>query len=186
MIVYHGSNSNFKQLRIEKRLCKTKQKSLNEGYGIYFSTYSDVARAYGKYIYQLELNDRFVMDFNNRGTCEKYVNKLMEDIYLKFKVDARMLRTYKEVVNGLACGKIEIDKLGSELAVEIDNDYGLYEKYIDSMSIKKHESFISYIEGLNGKYLKAYTYPSNEIRGVGIIKDVSADVVRIINKTKLF
>lgn len=186
MIVYHGSNSNFRQLRIEKRLCKTKQESLNEGYGIYFSTYSDVAKSYGKYLYQLELNDKFVMDFRNKDTCEKYVNRLMEDIYIKFKVDARTLRTYKEVVKGLACGKIEIDRLGSELAIEIDNDYGLYEKYIDSMSIKKHENLIRYIERLDGKYLKAYTYPSNEIRGVGIIKDVSTDVVKIVKKTKLY
>ena len=48
MIVYHGSNSNFKSLRISKSLVKHNSTLLNEGLGIYFSTDKEVARSYGK------------------------------------------------------------------------------------------------------------------------------------------
>ena len=38
MIVYHGSDSNFRKLRIAKELVKNSSTMLNEGMGIYFFT----------------------------------------------------------------------------------------------------------------------------------------------------
>ena len=59
MVVYHGSNSNFKKLRISKDLVKRESTKTNEGMGIYFTTDKEIARSYGKYIYTIEINDKY-------------------------------------------------------------------------------------------------------------------------------
>lgn len=85
MIVYHGSNSNFRTLRISKNLVNHKSTITNEGLGIYFSTNLDVAKSYGKYIYTLEINDKVLIDFRSRGNCRRYLAKLA-NIFIKIQM----------------------------------------------------------------------------------------------------
>lgn len=66
MIAYHGSNRNFKKLRISKQLVQRTSTELNEGIGIYFSTNKRVAESYGNYVYILEINDKYFKDFRKR------------------------------------------------------------------------------------------------------------------------
>lgn len=70
MIVYHGSNSNFKKLRIAKSLVKHQSTLENEGLGIYFTTDKEIARSYGKWIYSLEIPDDMI-DFRNKKSLHK-------------------------------------------------------------------------------------------------------------------
>ena len=71
MIVYHGSNSNFTKLRIAKSLVKNSSTLENEGPGIYFSTDKSVAKHYGKYVYTLDINDKYFLDSRNAVICKK-------------------------------------------------------------------------------------------------------------------
>ena len=185
MLVYHGSNSNFRTLKINRGLCRTKEENLREGMGIYFSTYREVAEAYGKYLYTLEINSKNLINFNNKRTCYRYVDMLMEDVYLKYKIDLRNLSTYESIINGVHGENIMICKLGNELALELDNDYNMYQRYLSGLSDRKHDEIMAYIRKLDKKYLKAYMYTCSDIKGVGVIKDVDSSVVRIVDKVKL-
>ena len=87
MIAYHGSNSNFRQLRIAKSLVKHTSTLDNEGLGIYFSTDKEVAKSYGKYLYTLEINNKYFRDFRNIKTCRQYLALLSQEVYKRFKID---------------------------------------------------------------------------------------------------
>ena len=89
MIVYHGSNSNFSVLRISPRLTKSSSGYLSEGYGIYFSLNPEVAKGYGKYLYILEVNDRYVKDYRDYRECSALLIDLIATVSKDVNRDLR-------------------------------------------------------------------------------------------------
>ena len=71
MRVFHGSPRSFTKLRIDKRLIRHNATLENEGAGIYFTTDLSRAKSYGKYIYELEISDKYLRDFRDIKECAK-------------------------------------------------------------------------------------------------------------------
>ena len=135
MIVYHGSNSRFEKLRIHKDLVKHNSTMLNEGLGIYFSTDIEVARSYGKYMYTLELNDRYVRDFRNKRVCKKYVVGLCKHIYDKEKIDISRYFDSSNLVNYMHLGGVAIYRAGREVYMLLDSNEHWYR--VDNKKIER-------------------------------------------------
>lgn len=185
MIVYHGSNSNFKALRVSKKLCRTEREKLEEGIGIYFSTDKGIAASYGKYLYELNLNEAKMFDFRKWSVCINYIDILVENLYMLFKIDAR------EIKESLAVGIYErnicIRSVGTRLRALIEDDYRLSEQFIKKIGAERFELAMNYIKRFNYKFLLAYMYTSIDYNNtVGVIRIPSPEVVQIVNKTKLY
>ena len=108
MIVYHGSNSNFSKLRIDKSLVKYRSTLENEGPGIYFSTNKQVAKRYGRYVYTLEINDRSLLDFRHIEICTKYESDIVHYIYNKFNIDISEYIDLNQVTHRIRWGGLPI------------------------------------------------------------------------------
>lgn len=180
MIVYHGSNSNFKRLKIAKDLVRFESTVSNEGYGIYFSTYREVAESYGKYLYTLEIDDKQLLNFKNNRTCLYYLNNLKNYIREKTEINIYDYISYNGIANYMQYGGIAIWGVGREIYMQLDS----IEEWHASTSESKRNKVYSILRGYNKRSLKAYIF-NYHIRGVGVIKDVSEDVVKIISKEKL-
>lgn len=184
MIVYHGSNSNFKHLRIAKNLVQYHSTMENEGMGIYFSTDKSVAASYGKYIYTLEIADDSICDFTKEDTCQRYVDQLVKDVYNKFSVDITdyiqsLLDSTKE---RLYLGGLTISELGREIHMCLDSTE---QWYVDGISDCKREKIYHYLDCYDKKHLKAYLF-NYHIKGIGVLKTVDDDVVKIVDKQKTY
>lgn len=182
MIVYHGSNSNFSVLRISPRLTKSSSSYLSEGYGIYFSLNADIAKGYGKYLYILEVNDRYVIDFRKKSECRKLLSSLMEILRLENNLDFRKYissNKFDILLNSLANGKIGISYLDKELTNLLESSEAFYRDHSDSA---REIIYRKLRVSLKAK-LRVYLF-NNEIPNIGVIKDVGSDVVRIVGKEK--
>lgn len=177
MIAYHGSNSNFKKLRISKSLVKRGSTLVNEGLGIYFSTNRDVAESYGQYIYVLEINDRYVLDFRDRGTCINYMQGLVEGCFEVAGIDISQYFNVAEVVNRMQFGGLSIAGLGREIALCLDNNYEWY----TGVSATRRTGVEGYLRGYDKKHLVAYMFRYH-IENCGVLKSVDDNVVRIVEK----
>lgn len=180
MIVYHGSNSNFRHLRIAKSLVQHQSTMENEGMGIYFSTDISVAASYGRYIYTLEINDDCICDFTKKDKCQLYIDQIVKDVYNEFSVDitdyiGSMLDT---IVERLYLGGISFDGLGREIQLCLDSTD---QWYMNRLSDRKREQIFQYLGRYGKKHLRAYLFNYN-IKGIGVLKTVSDDVVKIVSK----
>lgn len=177
MIAYHGSNHNFKTLRIRKDL--TRKASVdNEGYGIYFSTDKSVALSYGKYLYTLEINDSVLCDMRSVRVCMAYVKSLENDLYKCYGVRLSRYTDLPMVARYLAEGRVAISGIGREIHNILDSVYNFYMDYGT-----RCESIWRFLESWNG-IPKAYMF-TYRIKDSGIIRDVSPDVVRIVSKERV-
>ena len=180
MIVYHGSNANFKKLRIAKGLVQRESTKTNEGMGIYFSTDKEVARSYGKYIYTLEINDKFFTDFRGRTLCGVYVAKIAQKIYKELKIDIIDYINIKETSDRMYWGGLSIAGVGRELYMLLDSNEKFYQ-----LPQYKIDRIYQMLRGIDRKPPKAYMF-NYHIKNIGVIKDVSEEVVRIINKEQSY
>lgn len=179
MIVYHGSDHNFKTLRIGKSLCDKRSTVENEGYGIYFSTDRSVAESYGRYIYTLEINDKYLIDFRKRYICSKYVNAMVAYAEAKSGTEvSKYLRVfYNDLVTRMMCGGQCLATLHNEIKELLGSDESWYFAYSDT---KKNKAY-SAMKAFSKENLKAYMFMYH-IPNIGVLKDVSDNIVRIINK----
>ena len=179
MIVYHGSHSNFKKLRISPKLCKHASTVTNEGYGIYFSTTPTVALTYGKYIYTLEINDDYIIDYRKKSECRKLVNTIM--LYIKQECDINIYPYFKDslerIIDNLYLGGLGISSIGDELILMLDSSYEWYATVSNTKIQKVYRKLKSY----NKTHMKAYLF-NYHIKNIGIICDASDNVVKIIAK----
>lgn len=179
MLVYHGSNSRFETLRLSKNLVKSEATMLNEGMGIYFSIYKDVAGSYGKYLYTLEINDKYLMDFRKKVVCKQYINQICkyirekEDIYINQYFDRDNLVEY--IYNG----SIAVSGICREIYMLLDSN-----EYWYNLTESKIEKVYKLLENYDKKHLYAYLFNYN-IKGVGIIKNVDSEIVRIVSREKV-
>lgn len=178
MLVYHGSNSNFKNLRISKSLVKSSATLVNEGIGIYFSTKREVAESYGKYIYTIEIDDKYITDFTKKSNCKKYINEIVKEVEKQTQINILDYFNHSILVECMFEGKVGICGTCREIELLLDsNEYwwSLEEKQINKVYdiLKKYES----------KNLKAYLFNYN-IENIGVIKKLNNDMIKIINKEK--
>ena len=180
MIVYHGSNRNFKKLRIAKELVQRESTKTNEGMGIYFSTDKEVARSYGKYLYTIEINKAYFYDFRKRITCKGYIHKIVTTILRETGVDITRYYNIDETVDRLYFGGLAFSGIGRELYLVLDSNEKFYQ-----LPQYKIERVYQMLRGFDRRPPKAYMF-NYHIKNIGVIKDVSEDVVRIINKEQSY
>lgn len=180
MVVYHGSNSNFKKLRISKDLVKRESTKTNEGMGIYFTTDKEIARSYGKYIYTIEINDKYFRDYRKRLACQGYVHKIVSKILDKTGVNLYEYLMINETVDRMYLGGLAINGVGRELYLLLDSNEKFYR-----LPQYKIEKVYQMLRGFDRKPPKAYMF-NYHIPNIGVIKDVSDDVVRIISKEQSY
>ena len=174
MIVYHGSNSNFKKLRISKTLVQHRTTLENEGLGIYFSTDKEVARSYGKYIYTLAIDDRYIQDFRKIATCKRYINEIAKEIYKETEINILSMFDVNGLLYRMQLGGQCIYETGKEIYALLDST----EEWYTSIPQYKRDK-ISRMLNAHDKELKAYMF-SYHIPNIGVIKDLN--VVQIVNK----
>ena len=180
MIVYHGSNHNFKTLKIAPRLCERESTKDNEGYGIYFSTNREVAESYGKYVYTLEINDDCFIDYRKRANCEQLINKIRARIKKETGLDIAYFVDLSGTVTRLRCGGLAVTRTGQEISCLLDSTE---EWYFNTTQIQK-QKVLRILKGFDKSH-KAFTF-TYHIANIGVIKDVSEDVVKIIKKEPVY
>ena len=180
MVVYHGSNSSFKNLRISSSLVQKESTKTNEGMGIYFSTDLEVARSYGKYIYTIEINDAYFQDFRQRAVCQRYVNTIIKQIRDKTGVNLHNYLIVTETVNRMYLGGLSISGVGRELYLLLDSNEKFYE-----LPQYKIDRVFQILRGFDRKPPKAYMF-NYHIKNIGVIKDVNPEIVRIVKKEQSY
>lgn len=180
MIVYHGSDSNFRKLRISKDLVKHRSTLDNEGLGIYFSTDIEVAKSYGKYVYTLEINDNYFLDFRRRTVCRLYIGKLAQYVYKNIGVDILSYFSMEQLADRMYWGGQTISGVGKEISLLLDSNEAWF-----GLPKTKIEKVLRILKSWDKKMLKSYMF-NYHIKNIGVIKDVSEDVVRIIEKRESY
>lgn len=160
--VYHGSNySGIKEIDTDRT--REDIRDYNEGPGFYITKDKDVAREYGKCVYELEVEN--VVDFNIEDNVDKYLNNVREELSNEYPT---------EIPNSIDFITIKEMLMNSSLSF-----YFLYEEiflYIDSIDndfINNMEPDILFDKVKNiclEALPKSYLYYSNQISSVGIIK----------------
>lgn len=180
MIVYHGSNSNFNRLKISKKLVKNESTLLNEGYGIYFSLDKNVAMSYGKFLYTLEINNKYIRNYKTLNSCKKLVKNILDEVENITKKSIKKYIDVNAIANNLFKVNLGFNNLGKELELILDNNFNFYNNYSNSVRNNIYRKIRITIK----KTLKAYIF-NYHISNIGIIKDVNPEIVKIINKEKI-
>lgn len=177
MLVYHGSDSNFRTLRISKSLVKHQSTLDNEGIGIYFSTDKEVARSYGKYIYSLYVNDKYLYDFRKKNVCRAYVSKVVNYVYKQTKVNIGYFMDLNGLIDRLYWGGTSICGVGREIYMCLDSCDIFWTKLTETQRQRVRSALNRCDKDCPPAYLFNY-----HIKNVGVIKNVSEDVVIIYTK----
>lgn len=177
MIVYHGSSHSFRQLRIKKEFARQSTKD-NEGYGIYFSLDRKVAESYGKWLYTLQVSDRYFVDMRTQQACSSYVLRLRQDMLNVFKLRLEDYFNLEMLARYLAGGGVAISGVGQEVVNLLDSTELFYIRHSG-----KAEAIFRWLRNWKG-VPKAYLF-TYHIKDCGIIRDLSPEVVKIIDKERL-
>lgn len=174
MLVYHGSNSNFKQFRIAKSLVKHDSTLNNEGLGIYFSTDRSIAESYGKYIYSMYVNDSYLLDFRSKAVCSAYINKMLNYVKRVTSVSLEYYYDFSAATNYMHIGGIAICNLHEEIMLCLDSCDFWYQ-----LPTTKIADVCNALCRFNKANLKVYLFPYH-IKNIGIVKVLQDDVVSCI------
>lgn len=177
MIVYHGSNSNFKKLRISKALVQHESTLLNEGIGIYFSTDKKVAESYGKYLYILEINDKQFIDYRVKRNCTNCIQKLLRAVYKEAGVNVGIYFDIQNFIDRMYTGGQAIYTIGKDIAEILDNTSEFYCDFSQS----RRDRIYRALRRSDRERAKVYMF-NYHIPNIGVIKDVSESTVRIVTK----
>lgn len=179
MIVYHGSIHNFRTLRLCPKYTQQYSRE-NEGVGIYFSTNRSVAETYGKYIYTLEINNDALLDFRKKTEARKYVNAMLANVRKKTKVPVQKYLDVPLIANDIVNGRVFIANLGKRtMSLYLDSNERWYS---DGITETQRQNVYRALRQ-EDKKLQAYLFPYH-IKDIGVIKDVSPAVVKIIGKER--
>lgn len=178
MIVYHGSHHRFTKLRISKSLVNTESTLRNEGCGIYITTDKEVALSYGKYLYTLYLNDDAILDFRKKPVCDAYLHTLIKTIRESMQIPIDEFLDLSNLSKQIQHCNLSISGIGSEISQLLDNNETFYMMY----SEHRRERLYAMLRTYDKKHLKAYFFPYH-IQNIGVIKDISPDVVQILSRT---
>ena len=176
MLVYHGSNRNFRKLRIAKELVRHKSSLENEGLGIYFSTDKSVAMSYGKYLYAIEIDNSYLVDFRRLSNCNSYVNRIVKEIYKKNGINISKYIDKRKVAESMYYGVIPISGVGREIYMLLDSESEWFNN-----SVTKIKQVYSTLKSIDKSWLKAYMF-NYHIKNTGVIKKLDEDMVKIVGK----
>lgn len=180
MIVYHGSIHNFRTLRLCPKYTQQYTRE-NEGVGIYFSTNRSVAEFYGKYIYTLEINDDALLDLRKKTNAKKYVSAMLANVRKKTKIPVQKYLDVPLLADDIVNGRVFIMNLGDRtMSLFLDSNERWYS---DKITETQRQNVYRAIRQ-EDKKLKAYMFQYH-IKNIGVIKDVSPEVVKIIGKEKI-
>lgn len=175
LIVYHGSDRHFKNLRISKDLVRSPFSELNEGIGIYFSTNKYVASSYGRYVYTLQINDKYLIDFRNKSNIYIYLNRIENTIYRAEKIHISQYVDLNEVLDYVYYGDVAVCGICREIALGLDSNEDWHRN-----DVTKIDRILSILRQHDEKNQVGYLFNYN-IDGVGILRKVGTDIVRIVN-----
>lgn len=175
MIVYHGSNSRFHNFKISNSLCKNESTKTNEGIGIYFSTDRAVAESYGKYLYTVEIDDEYLVDFRKKENCKRYVSSIVKEIYQKTKIRINEYIDTNKLADSLYLGGIGINGTCREIYLLLDSNEKFY-----SLSNPKVNTIYRILKTYDRHHLQAYLF-NYHIKNIGVIKKIDDNLVKIIN-----
>lgn len=178
MIVYHGSNSRFETLRISKSLVKSEASELNEGIGIYFSTFKSVACSYGKYMYTLEINDNCLLDFRKKPVIRKYLKGIENEIYKTEKIYISRYVDLNALVEYIYQGNIAISGICREIELLLDSNESWY-----NCTPAQIERVYDILRKYDKKHQIGYLFNYN-IAGIGILRKVGPEIVSIVKREK--
>ena len=181
MIAYHGSDSNFKKLRISKSLVKHRSTLENEGLGIYFTLDKEVARSYGKYIYTLEINNKYLKDFRNTSVCESYLRGIAEEIQKGINTNILYYIDYQQFAMRMHCGGLSIASTCEDIYNILENNADWYKNANKSKRERAYKVLRNYDKNHLYVYLFRYHIPN-----IGIIKIIDENVVKIIGKEQSY
>jgi hypothetical protein len=181
MLVYHGSDSNFKQLRIAKSLCKRGSTVHNEGYGIYFTTDLEIAKSYGKYVYILEINDTVLHDFRRKNECTTYVSKLVTMLRKETNINLFEYIDVQGLIDRMYWGGLKIFDISTEILNLLDST----EKYYRATTETHRKKVASVLRRYTKNTLKAYLF-TYSIKNIGVIKDVDPSIVKIVSRQQSY
>lgn len=176
MLVYHGSNREFDELKIDSSLVSRDSSLQNEGIGVYFSLYKDVAQSYGRVVYTLDVNDRLLLDFRRSVVCRKYIRGILQEVRKTFGVSLSDFISVQSVFDILLDGGIAVCGVCREISMHLDASDNWYAQ--DSGLIT---NVMEFLEGYDSGHLVVYLFPYH-IKGVGVLKDVSSNVVSIVGR----
>jgi hypothetical protein len=168
-ILYHGSNSDFKQFKIDESLVKHDiQTVLPEGVGVYMSHNRDFVKNYGKIIYIIE--PLKILDFTKKSN----IRKIIKDFLNKFD-------TEKIIINNL-----NINQLNNSIEMAYNGDMAIMKLLKELWMLSEENMYLNnnyeidlydYYDRLEEKYfnfLKSGVIAYND-KNIGIIY-ISKDI----------
>ena len=174
MIAYHGSNHKFSNLKIDRSNVNWDREH-EHGLGIYFCTDKHTAQRYGKYLYVLDINDKYIKDFRNELHCIMFIDNLVNEV---FKVTGVDLSNYINLNKLIYC------MLTSELCIGTiysDFDHELYySEKAKALSKTKLNEINRAIRVYCKKELEVFLFESDEPI-TGLITKIDANTVRLVN-----
>ena len=177
MVVYHGSDSNFQQLRIAKSLVKHRSTLENEGLGIYFALDKEIARSYGKYIYTLDINKKYLKDFRNAFVCESYLRGIADEIQKGINTNILYYIDFQQFVMRMHCGGLSIASTCEDIYNILENN----EDWYNVTNKSRRERAYKVLRNYDKNHLYAYLFMYH-IPNIGVIKVIDENVVKIVNK----
>lgn len=178
LIVYHGSDRHFKNLRISKDLVRSPFSELTEGMGIYFSTNKYVASSYGRYVYTLQVNDNCLMDFRKEDNIYIYLKNIEDVIYKAEKIFISRYVDFNVILEYIYYGNLAICSICREIALALDSNENWYLE-----DVNKINRVQNILRQYDKKHQIGYLFNYN-IDGIGVLRKVGKDIVRIINCEK--
>ncbi len=165
MLVYHGSNHNFRKLRIRKDLT-SESSMLNEGHGIYFSTDESIAASYGKYLYAIYICEH-ILDFRIRETCKTYLLHIQALIYPNTGIMLHDFCDLEMITDCINSGKIAISDIGKQLQLQLYQNNAFNK--LETKCISRVDSLLAMCDR---NCPPVYLFPYH-IKDCGIIKQVN-------------
>lgn len=130
MILYHGSYHNFDFPNMSQIKKYSKESSLlNEGHGLYCTTMPEVAKSYGKYIYEINVDTKDVKVFNSYSGVQYYIERIIIFIKEKNNVDISPYININNIAAYVVSGKIGLCNIGREIDKILDNSESFYNRY---------------------------------------------------------
>lgn len=170
MLLYHGSSKKFDKFDIKK--CSD-SKHLKEGKGIYMTDSKNikVAKAYGKYLYTVDIPDSKILDFTKKSTLKSFLSKVAKPTNVISREDMA------NVVEGMQLGEVAIFNHPPEICQFMDSAelWELYPDKAEDILGKAEKVYFSMLE----KY-QAIKYNDKEL-GVVYFAKYNVDKLKIVN-----
>lgn len=150
--LYHGSIADFDVFKISKENLRTKEDSLMEGMGIYFSESKKFAESYGTFIYSVEMNENDCWDCTDEKVLEYFLSEVSKKV--NFPVKDYVPHA---CIDGIISGDYSVTKFSREMTMWLDCTESFYSVYTDDADELFEKIIDTYEEILSRKkFIKYY------------------------------